>query len=158
MDHSHPHPRLHRGNAQSGYSLLETVMTITILGIVLVVAAPTASRAIAHMRVDRTARVVAADLELAFSLASRQRRPVRVTINSVAREYSITDRATGTVFRKRAVGHDPDLNVASITSSASSLDIFPNGLAAGALTVTLESSGHTRRVVVTRAGRVRITP
>jgi Tfp pilus assembly protein FimT len=133
-------------------------MAVTVMGLMTAMAMPFAFKSIAHARLNNAARVVASDMQHAFSLANRRRHPIRVTVSALAKEYTIADRTTGAVYRRRRVGTDGDLKVSSITPSVTTMDIFPGGVGSGPLTVMLQSADHTRRVAITRAGQVRITP
>jgi prepilin-type N-terminal cleavage/methylation domain-containing protein len=139
------------------FTLLEIIVTLVIIGILAAAGMPAVARAISHSSVNNAATVVAGDLEAAFSLASRQRRPVRVRFNAGTRSYAITDRATSTVLRTRTLDNESDLKVGSIAGTPSSVDVFPNGLASGPIAVTIATNGYTATVSMTRAGKVRIT-
>jgi prepilin-type N-terminal cleavage/methylation domain-containing protein len=58
---------------QSGFTLLELLLVIVILGVAFLVAFPTISRITTHSRVNQAAMVVAHDLSLAVSAAARER-------------------------------------------------------------------------------------
>jgi hypothetical protein len=48
--------------------------------------------------------------------------------------------------------------VTTLTFSTTPVDIFPSGVATSADTVTIGAGSHTRRIVMTSAGLVRILP
>jgi len=138
-----------------GFTLME-MMVVVIIGATLVAAtAPSVGRGMARARVKRAASVVAGDLELAFSNAARQRKPVRVTFSSGSLSYTVTDRATGTVLFTRDFGPSSEFALESFSASAATLDIYPNGVASSADTLRLQRGTHSRRVTVTRVGLVR---
>jgi prepilin-type N-terminal cleavage/methylation domain-containing protein len=139
----------------SGFTLIEMMIVIVIAGATASVVAPTVRHGVARTRVQRAASVVAGDLELAFSQAARQRKPIRVTFDSSTLSYTVADRASGTVLFSRAFGPNSDLALGSVTASASTLDIYPNGIASGPDTVRLQLDGQARRVTVTRVGVIR---
>ena len=62
-----------------------------------------------------------------------------------------------TVVKRQFSG--TDLNVASIAATTATLDIFPNGIATGADTITVSGTGgYSRQVSVSRIGFVRVIP
>lgn len=146
-----------RFRAHSGFTMIETIVVLVIIAMMAVAVVPMANRAIGHSRVNNTATVIAGDLQLAFSLASRQRSPLRITVDPGGRKYRITTR-TGTVIKERRVGDLSDLHVSTISSSVSTLDVFPNGLSSGPITITVGGvDGYAQTITMTRAGQVRVT-
>src|SRR5687767_10312717 len=85
----------------SGFTLLEVIVALLIIGVLAAAAMPAVARAISHSGVTNSASVVAGDIQAAFSLAARQRKPVRIVFVDSTRSYTIRDRATGTVLRSR---------------------------------------------------------
>jgi type II secretion system protein H len=142
--------------ARSGFTMIETIVVLVIVAMMAAAVVPMASRAINHSRVNNTARVIAADLQLAFSLAGRQRAPLRITVDPSGRKYRIVTRA-GAIVKERRVGDLSDLHVSAVTASVLTLDVFPNGLASGPITITVGAQGYTQTITMTRAGQVRVT-
>ncbi|MGH7463581.1 MAG: GspH/FimT family pseudopilin, partial [Longimicrobiales bacterium] len=102
--------------------------------------------------------VVAADLKLASSLAGRQRQPIRISIDPAARAFRLRDYATpSTIYSERYFHAAGEYPVDSFQASATSLLVYPNGLAAGPVTITVSAGGRTRVVSMTRAGQVRVS-
>ena len=79
LRHRHFQSARRQGGNRAGFSLIEMLVTVSMLAIMVGMAAPNVSKDITHGRVNGAAQIVAADLEQAMSLAGRQRRPVRVT-------------------------------------------------------------------------------
>lgn len=138
-----------------GFTLIETIIVIVVIGLILRFALPGFSRTLRVGRVNRSAQVLSADVERAFSTAARQRKPVRIAWNGSAMQYTLTDRSSGTVLLTRPLG---TAGATSVTFSASPFDVFPGGFASSALTVTVTESDYTRRVRVTRAGLTLVGP
>jgi hypothetical protein len=109
---------------------------------------------IQRSQVNRATAVVAADLETAFSMAARQRRPIRIAC-CTAGSYTFVDRSDGTLRLQRSL---VDYGVTTLTFAASPVDIFPSGVASSPDTVTIGAAGYTRRIVMTSVGLVRILP
>jgi type II secretion system protein H len=148
--------RPRNGSARTGFTLIETIIVLVVVAILATLVVPQANDAISQSRVQNSANVIAGDLQLAFSLAARQRAPLRIVVDPSGRRYRITNRA-GTVIRERNVGDRSDLHVGSMTSTVSQLEIFPNGLASGPIAITVALNGHTQTISMTRAGQVRVT-
>jgi type II secretion system protein H len=148
--------RLHIDRARKGFTVLETLVVLVIVAMMASAVIPTANRAIGHSRVQNTANVIASDLQLAFSLASRQRAPLRLIVDASGRTYSIQTR-TGTIIKQRTIGDNSDLHVNAMTASVSQLEIFPNGLASGPITIRVGINGYAQTITMTRAGQVRVT-
>ena len=137
-----------------GFTLLEALLTVVVLGILVSVALPRTGDALRHQRVNRATRVIATDLGLAFSLAARQRRPVRIAYDPGAEEYSFTDRASGSLLHRRRLGEGSEFALTSITFSTLPVDVMPTGIATSALTITVGSGTYFRQVIMMRAGMV----
>lgn len=141
-----------------GFTLIETLITLAVLAILVGAVAPMVSRQVSHSRVNGAAQVIAGDLEQALSLAARQRRPVRVSVDPAQRSVLIADRVTGQTIARHAYGSASDYKLEALSSSPASIDILPHGVATSAATLTVAIGGYSRRVTLTRAGQVRVQP
>lgn len=129
-------------------------MVIAVVGLLSLIAQQQVSGTIRRSQVNRATAAVAADLESAFTMAARQRRPIRISCCTNG-SYTFADRTGGTVRLQRSL---IDYGVTTLTFSTSPVDIFPSGVATSADTVTIGAGGYTRRIVMTSAGLVRILP
>lgn len=143
---------------RAGFSLIEMMVTVSMLGIMVGMVAPDISKNISHSRVNDAARVVAGDLEQALSLAGRQRRPVRVVFDAAAKEIRVTDRISGQLISRRALGDVTDYKLYSVSGSPATVDVLPHGVATASTIVTLSAAGYSRTVTMTRGGHVRVSP
>ena len=143
---------------RAGFSLIEMLVTVSMLGIMIGMAAPAVSADISHARVNRAAQVVAADLEQALSLAGRQRRPVRVVVDGSLKETRLIDRATGNLISRRRFDDVSEYKLYSIAGSPATVDLLPQGVATASTIVTLSAGGYSRTVTMTRGGHVRVSP
>src|ERR1700680_2090600 len=84
-----------------GFTVLELIAVVVILGIMASVAGPAMSRVVRHNRVNRATTIIVSDLQNAFATAGRQREPVLIQADSTTRSYQFVDRKTGTVLRIR---------------------------------------------------------
>jgi prepilin-type N-terminal cleavage/methylation domain-containing protein len=142
----------------SGFSLMEMLIVIVLLGLLSATLLPRMSRIATHAKVNEAANTVASDLEQAVGLAGRLRRPLVIAYVSGSK-YTLRDRATSpgdTLRLSRDLGLKGDQGVASLTFSPTSVIVFPNGLVNNALTVTLTGDNLSRTVTVSPAGLVRM--
>ncbi len=142
----------------AGFSMLEMLIVMLVLGIAASFATPAVGRAIRHDRVNRAAAVLQADLQNVFAMAARQRQPVRMTANSVARTYTFADRTSGTVIQTRDFGSTSEYGLTALVISPASVDVFPSGVSSSSVTATITGGDYTRTVTASTAGFVRISP
>ena len=141
----------------AGYTLIEMVLVIVIAGILMSVGVVRLAPALVHANVRAAANVVAGDLQYAQSLAVRHRKPIAVVVASATKQYLIRDRDDATnVYRTRLLGPETDFGLDELTSSPTSVELFPNGVARETMVMTLGIDGFQRQVRLTRAGQIRI--
>lgn len=155
---AHPRNCLQATRLRAGFSLLEMLMVVLILGIAASIATPAVSRSIRHDRVNRAAALVMADFQNVFAVAGRQRAPVRLSANNTARTYTVTDRKSGSVIRTRDFGSKSEYGLTALVLSPATIDVFPSGVSSAALSATISGGDYTRRVTASTAGFVRISP
>ena len=143
---------------RAGFSLIEMMVTVSMLGIMVGMVAPNVSKDISHSRVNRAVRVVATDLEQALSMAGRQRRPVRVVFDGSRKEIRLIDRTSGQLISRRVLGDISEYKLYSVAGSPSTVDLLPHGVATASTIVTLSAGGYSRTVTMTRGGHVRVSP
>jgi prepilin-type N-terminal cleavage/methylation domain-containing protein len=140
-----------------GFSLLELMVVVVIMGVVGAMSAGRIHSIIVQQRVARAASVVQNDIESAFLTAGRNRRPVRIAWNSASMVMEVTDRAGTRVYRRTGLGRETyGLTSGAVSFSRSPLEIFPTGLANDSLVITFTVENVTKRVHVSRAGLVRV--
>jgi hypothetical protein len=59
------------------------------------------------------------------------------------------------VLRTRVLGTTSDYKLSSVRFTPAAIDVFPNGIASQALTVTLSGGTYSRTVTMSRVGMVR---
>jgi prepilin-type N-terminal cleavage/methylation domain-containing protein len=141
-----------------GFTMIEMILVFTIVGLMLVMTIPRIQRNMISHQTRRAATQVAGDVEQAFTLAARYRKPMRLSCTCGTATYTIADRTGGTVRLSRDLRNGGDLGTMTLAFTVSPLDIFPSGVSTSLDTITVSSGGSTRRVVVTSAGQVRIIP
>lgn len=164
LTNSYQRRRLHdRGlRARSGFSILEMLVVVVLVGIIMSVAGVRVSGMITQQRVVRAASTIQTDLELAFALAGRSREPTKIVFSSStgAILLRVTNRAGTTEYRRsdlKLLG----LNHGDVTASTNEITVFPNGFASDVLTLRVSATRNgetfTRVVQMTRAGMIKVT-
>lgn len=136
--------------------MFELAASIVIISILTAMSIPPITSLLDRARVNHAAVVVAADLQNAFAMAARQRKPVRLACNCANGVYTVVDRPSGTLRLTRSIVGENETGAATLAFSPSPVDIFPSGVASAPLTVTLTTRGYSRQVTMTSAGQVRI--
>lgn len=145
--------------ARRGFTTIELIIIVVIIGILAGMAGPAMSRIVRHGRTNRAATVIAADLQNAFAVAARQRQPVRITADAASKSYQFTDRKTGTVLRIRSFyGDTSEYRLTSLQFNPAQIDVFPSGVSSAAVTVDLANGDYARRITASTAGFVRVVP
>lgn len=145
--------------ARHGFSMMEMLVVIVILGVLSAMVGPAMSRVVRHNRVNRSATLIAADLQNAFAVAARQREPVRIQADAATRSYVFVDRKTGAILRIRTFyGDTSEYRLTRLTFTPSTIDVFPSGVSSAALVVDLANGDYTRQVTASTAGFIRTLP
>jgi Tfp pilus assembly protein PilE len=137
--------------------MIELLAVVVVIGVVASITAGRFHELILQEHLQRAATVVQNDLEGAFAIATRNRRPIEIAWNSSSLQMNVTDRASSTNYRTVPLGQDPyNLTAGSVSFSRSPLEVYPNGMADDTLTITLTSNSQTKRIHMTRTGLVSI--
>jgi prepilin-type N-terminal cleavage/methylation domain-containing protein len=133
---------------KTGFTLLELMIVVAILGIVSAIAAPNYTNYMAERRLKGAARMVMSDLMAARQKAVSQNINVTVAFTS-SYLYTVTGEATVRDIRKEYV---------DVTLAASGNPIFyPRGTATGTtVTMTSVRTGVSKYVKAASTGRVKI--
>ena len=138
--------------------MLEMLAVLIIIGVLVTLSVPKMSRIVRHERVNRAAQVVVQDLQNGFALAGRQRAPVRLTFTPSTMTYVFSDRASGTAVMTRILSTGADYSLTSLTSTATTMDVLPNGIGSTPFTVSIANGDYSRTISVSSAGFVRLVP
>jgi prepilin-type N-terminal cleavage/methylation domain-containing protein len=141
-----------------GFTMIELALTFVVIAIMAAMMIPKIGRVMQATRINRNTAIIAADMEQAFTLAARLRRPMRVSCACGTQTYTVADLAGGTIRLTRRLGADADLGTLTMTFNNNPVDIFPSGVSTLPLTITITSGISTRAVSVSTAGHVRIIP
>ncbi len=137
--------------------MLEVVIALMLVGIVSMLSAGRIHKIMVQQRVARAATSVQSDLEAAFTIAARNRQPVRIAWNATKMQMQVTDRAGTTVYRRTPLGKDAyGLSSSGVSFSVNPLEVYPNGLAGNPLTISLSMESSSRTITMSRGGMVKI--
>ena len=156
-----PFPGQQTSHSRLGYTVVEIALVFAIIGIMTLMGVPKVRQVVQASQVKRSATIVATDLERAFTVAARYRKPMRLSCVCASGTYSVADRTGGTVRLSRNLRADTQLGRMTLTFSQTPVDIFPSGvvsITAPPLTVRITAGISTRAVTMTTAGQVRIVP
>lgn len=143
--------------ARSGFSLIELVVVMLIGGIVTTMSLGKVHTLMSQQRVLHAATAIRNDLEAAFQIAGRNRKPVQISYDSTAQRFTIGDRVGLMYYRRTNLSASAyGFTKTSIGISRSPVDVYPNGLAQDTLVITLSSNGITKTIYMSRTGLVRI--
>jgi prepilin-type N-terminal cleavage/methylation domain-containing protein len=148
------HPPLRR----SGFTLLELMLVIVMLGLVSLVSFRRVGAMTTQWRVNRAAQAYGEELQAAFAIVGRDRRPVSISLRKDSMQVRITNRDSSVVYRKRDIGRWSayKLDSANVQPSKLNLEVYPPGLAADSLQIEITREGKYRRVRMLRGGLVQI--
>jgi len=142
-----------------GFTMIELALTLTVIAIMTAMMIPRFGRVMNSTRVNRTASIVAADLEQAFTLAGRFRKPMRIDCNCGNAIYTIADRSDGTLRLNRRL-RDADLGNMTLVRETPGgvVDVFPSGVSSAPLRFRITLGNSTRAISLSTVGQVRIIP
>lgn len=139
--------------SRRGFTLIEVLIVVTIVGILLGTALPGLGRTVTQDRVRRAGSIVQGMVDEAGRLAQRRGRPVTITISGTF--LRVTDRNSAAVLKQRSFGAGQDINATLAINPVGGITVFPNGRGSAALTLTLTGGGETVTVSRTTTGILR---
>lgn len=150
-----------RLRARKGFSLMEMLVVVILVGIIMSVAGLRVSGMMTQQRVIRAASTIQTQMETAFALAGRQREPMKIVFTTGASAITVkTTNRTGTTTFATTDLKRLGLSNGNVTASASEITIFPNGFANDTLSikvlVTRNGATYQRIVRMSRAGLVKV--
>jgi Tfp pilus assembly protein FimT len=135
--------------------MIELLVVLALGGVMAKVSIGRIHDLMSQQRVAHAATAVQNDLEAAFQIAGRNRKPVLITWDMANQQFSITDPDGTHSYRRINLGRQAyGFASNAITVSQTSVQVYPNGLAGDTLLVTLSSNGFTKSLRMSRAGLV----
>ena len=148
-----------RNASRPGFTMIELILVISILGSLAAIASPKISLIVRHNRVNRAAMVITADLQNAFASAARQREPVRISADANTKSYQFVDRTTGEVLRIRSFyGDTSEYRLSTLVFTPATIDVFPTGVSSTPIVVDLANGDYSRKITASTAGFIRMVP
>lgn len=148
--------------ARHGFTLIELMVTITVLAVALALAAPTFSTQLANFRVRAAAEAAINGLNYARTEAVRRNAAVEFTLDAAGSGWTVTRVSDGTTLQQRAGGDSPGTALSSSTTSlvvrflATGL-VDTTGTRLQQITVASAVTGaETRRIDIFGGGLIRM--
>jgi prepilin-type N-terminal cleavage/methylation domain-containing protein len=140
---------------RGGFSLIELVLVLALVGLVLGIALPPLARALDRIEVASAASQIASAHTRARLMAISRSRVLVLTVDSAT--LSIHPRGSTSVLWS---DRGPALSRVSLAGPTRSFTFSPEGFSLGLSNASFQliRGSATRTVVVSRLGRVRITP
>ena len=152
-----------------GFTLLEVVITLTLLGILVAILSLQFVPLLAQTHLHDATRQMVANLQYVRMKAVSQNRRLRVTFRPTSHDYIVDKDEEGVWQRQLLHSHSVevaaeatiplprDVRIAAVNSGGDVI-FLPRGAVDGGISITLGtvSGAETKRVVVNLAGRVRV--
>ena len=130
---------------RSGFTFIEILVVFIVFSAVMAISVRSVGDTLRRDRVAKVGAIVGTDIEQAFSIAARQRLPVRMLIDRTNLKLTIVDRNDPTlIYKTRSFARTGEYSLDSLWSNRDTIDIMPNGLATDTLKLSL--------VIKTRGG------
>ena len=142
--------RIRKGN---GFTLVELMIVIAVMGIMTAIAIPSYQTFMAQRRLNGAAREVMSDLMAARMKAIKVNRDVRVDFSTGGGSQYTIDVGDAEAVTKNVQNHYSGVTVQSTVTSV----IFKSTGWAGANTIIVNNSLGSKTITISTAGRVRIS-
>ena len=147
---------------RSGFTFIEILVVFIVFSAVMAISVRSVGDTLRRDRVAKVGAIVGSDIEQAFSIAARQRLPVRMLIDRTNKTLTIVDRNTPTlIYKTRSFARTGEYALDSLWSNRDTIDIMPNGLATDTLKLSLViktrgGAPYAKSVRASKGGLVRL--
>ncbi len=147
---------------RSGFTFIEILVVFIVFSAVMAISVRSVGDTLRRDRVAKVSAIVGTDIEQAFSIAARQRLPVRMLIDRTNLKLTIVDRNTPTlIYKTRSFARTGEYALDSLWSNRDTIDIMPNGLATDTLKLSLViktrgGAPYAKSVRASKGGLVRL--
>lgn len=155
-------------SVRRGFTILELLIVVTMIGALAAISLGKTGQIMTGWRITRAAQAMSEEMQVAFALVGRNRKPVVIEFKTDSMNLVIRSRpdvsGNTTIFRRRNFGRDSEYHLKAtdltfskpVTSNTVSLEVYPPGLAADSLSVTIARQNSVKRVRLLRGGLVQI--
>jgi len=143
---------------QNGFTLVEAMVVILVLGVLTVIAAPSFISMIDKQRITKAAEAILSDLRWARGESIRRGQSIRITYTTGANwSYTVTIPSSGTAIKTVSSADFPAINLSSATFSGNIFTTFnPARGTATAGSIGIASNSHNATITLSTLGRARI--
>jgi|SRR5215203_3014999 type II secretory pathway pseudopilin PulG len=147
---------------RSGFTFIEILVVFIVFSAVMAISVRSVGDTLRRDRVAKVSAIVGTDIEQAFSIAARQRLPVRMLIDRTNKTLTIVDRNEPTlIYKTRSFARTGEYSLDSLWSNRDTIDIMPNGLATDTLKLSLViktrgGAPYAKSVRASKGGLVRL--
>lgn len=147
---------------RSGFTFIEILVVFIVFSAVMAISVRSVGDTLRRDRVAKVSAIVGTDIEQAFSIAARQRLPVRMLIDRTNKTLTIVDRNEPTlIYKTRSFARTGEYALDSLWSNRDTIDIMPNGLATDTLKLSLViktrgGAPYAKSVRASKGGLVRL--
>lgn len=145
-------------------------MVVVIAGIIVGISVSKLNTTMTQQRIIRGANSIASQMRYAFTLAQRNRKPVRLYFHKDSLLFSVMNRAQTQVYERVVLGTKSGTHIEGLGLTTSQfsfypttgiVEVYPTGYASDSMSITISApSGTTgvdsKRVRMTRAGLVQV--